>query len=169
MTPKKQLPGRRAYQGINSLVNALLAGFTLISLASGAHAQSAAQGAEVAQQAEPNERPAPDTDTFGRTQFVLDGDPIVPPRDYEKGIAPPEPQDYDPIESGRIYDVQFMGIKDRRMQFEVRGYSISDLQRPDTGQTLTFPLDQKRIQIRDLDIEIDEVTTGSLTYVVRVN
>jgi hypothetical protein len=62
-----------------------------------------------------------------------------------------------------------MGIKDRRMQFEVRGYSISDLQRPDTGQTLTFPLDQKRIQIRDLDIEIDEVTTGSLTYVVRVN
>jgi hypothetical protein len=55
------------------------------------------------------------------------------------------------------------------MQFEVRGYSISDLQRPDTGQTLTFPLDQKRIQIRDLDIEIDEVTTGSLTYVVRVN
>ena len=142
-------------------------GVALMGTISNSDAQQAA-GAEVAS-SESAGRPAPSTDTFGQTQYVLAGEPIVPPRDYSKGIEIPQPQDYDPIESGKIYDVAFVGIQDGKIQFEVRGYSIADLDHPDTGQTIEFPADQKTIVIRDLTIEVDEVMPNSLTYAVQLS
>lgn len=125
----------------------------------------AAAGAEAAvAQAEIQEQPAPETDTFGRSQFILSGNPIIPPRDYGKGLQLPDTNDYSPDESGTIYDIAFLGIENREMQFEIRGYSIADLNSPATGQTLSFPQDQKNIEIRNIVIEIEEVLEGSLTY-----
>lgn len=129
-----------------------------------AHAQEAAQ-AEQAVVAD--QYPAPAPDTFGQTQFVLSGNPVVPPRDYAKSIMLPSPKDYQANESGRIYDVVFMGVEGDAMQFEIRAYEINDLQFPATGQTIKFPVDQKRVEIRDLTIDIDEVTAGSITYTVQ--
>ncbi|MCK4205096.1 hypothetical protein J3U99_09990 [Brucella pituitosa] len=124
-----------------------------------------AAGAEtVVVQAEIQEQPAPETDTFGRSQFILSGNPIIPPRDYGKGLQLPDTNDYSPDESGTIYDIAFLGIENGEMQFEIRGYSIADLNSPATGQTSSFPQDQKTIEIRDIVIEIEEVTDGSLTY-----
>lgn len=124
-----------------------------------------AAGAEtVVVQAEIQEQPAPETDTFGRSQFILSGNPIIPPRDYGKGLQLPDTNEYSPDESGTIYDIAFLGIENGEMQFEVRGYSIADLNSPATGQTSSFPQDQKTIEIRDIVIEIEEVTDGSLTY-----
>lgn len=150
---------------------AIGAGLFSIGLALvGAPLQSRAQeaaGAQVAQTLSSTGHPAPGTDTFGQPQYVLSGDPIVPPRDYSKGIEVPQPQDYDPRTVGIIYDVCFLGIEDGNMQFEIRGFSAEDLDLPESGQTIEFPVDQKTIVIRDLTIEIDEVLPGSLTYVVR--
>lgn len=127
----------------------------------------AADGAVVAQTENVSERPAPATDSFGRTQFILSGDPIVPPRAYSKGTDLPRAQDYDANESGTIYDILFIGIEKDKMQFEIRGYSGHDLQHPASGQTMEFPFAQSSIEIRDLTIKIEEVTPGSLTYKVQ--
>ncbi|NKB83987.1 hypothetical protein HED51_14400 [Ochrobactrum grignonense] len=94
----------------------------------------------------------------------MSGNPIIPPRDYGKGLQLPDTNDYSPDESGTIYDIAFLGIENREMQFEIRGYSIADLNSPATGQTLSFPQDQKNIEIRNIVIEIEEVLEGSLTY-----
>ncbi|WP_415805128.1 hypothetical protein [Bordetella muralis] len=144
--------------------------FSIGALLIGAPSQSRAQeaaGAQVAQTLSSMGRPAPGTDTFGQPQYVLSGEPIVPPRDYSKSIEIPQPQDYDPRAVGIIYDVCFLGIEDGNMQFEIRGFSAEDLDFPESGQTIEFPVDQKTIVIRDLTIEVDEVLPGSLTYVVR--
>lgn len=147
-------------------IGAFCVGLTLMVSATNSLAQAAA-GAEVAQTLSSMGRPAPGTDTFGQPQYVLSGEPIVPPRDYSKSIEVPQPQDYDPRAVGIIYDVCFLGIEDGNMQFEIRGFSAEDLDLPESGQTIEFPADQKTIVIRDLTIEIDEVLPGSLTYVVR--
>jgi len=127
----------------------------------------AAEGAVAAQTENINENPAPAPDSFGRTQFILSGDPIVPPRAYGKGTDLPRAQDYDANESGTIYDILFVGIEADKMQFEIRGYSGHDLQHPASGQTVEFPIAQSMIEIRDLTIKIEEVTAGSLTYQVQ--
>lgn len=129
-----------------------------------AQAQEAA-GAEVAVISE--QYPAPSPDTFGKTQFVLSGNPIVPPRDYSKGTMLPSKDDYQSNESGRIYDVVFAGVQADQMQFEVRGYSIDSLEFPASGQTIEFPADQRQVTIRDLTLNIDEATAGSITYTVQ--
>lgn len=129
-----------------------------------AHAQEA-EGAEAAPVSQ--QYPAPSPETFGTAQFVLSGNPVVPPRDYSKGIMMPSPKDYQSNESGRIYDVVFLGLAADQMQFEIRGYGIADLQYPETGQTIEFPSSLKRVEIRDLVINIDEVTSGSITYRVQ--
>lgn len=136
----------------------------LSGLFTSAHAQEAAQ----AEQAVVSDQyPAPTPETFGQKQFVLSGNPVVPPRDYAKGTVLPSPRDYQANESGRIYDVVFIGIQGDEMQFEIRAYAINDLQFPATSQTITFPAHQKRVEIRDLTIDIDEVTAGSITYTVQ--
>lgn len=104
-------------------------------------------------------KPAPST-----LPPVLSGNPIVPPRDYSKGLQRPKTEDYNPIESGTIYDIAFLGIENGEVQFEVRGYSIEDLDHPATGQTLAFPQEQKSVEIRDIVIEIEDVQEGSVTY-----
>lgn len=125
----------------------------------------AAAGAEAAGvQQEIQEQPAPETDTFGRSQFVMSGNPIVPPRDYSKGLERPKSDHYSANESGTIYDIAFLGIENGDMRFEIRGYSIADLEHPATGQTISFPQEQKTVEIRDIVIEIEEVLEGSLTY-----
>ncbi len=143
-----------------STINAAFA----ISFVAIGNAGPAAGAETVVVQAEIQEQPAPETDTFGRSQFILSGNPIIPPRDYGKGLQLPDTNEYSPDESGTIYDIAFLGIENGEMQFEVRGYSIADLSSPATGQTSSFPQDQKTIEIRDIVIEIEEVTDGSLTY-----
>lgn len=128
------------------------------------HAQQAA-GAEVSTGTEEtSHHPAPATDTFGQMQFVLSGDPIVPPRDYAKGLEIPNPGEYDPNESGTIFDIVYRGVVDGRMRFEIRGYTANDLQTPDTGQILDFPADQHAIEIRNIWIDVEAAEPGSLTY-----
>lgn len=129
-----------------------------------AQAQEAA-GAEVAVISE--QYPAPSPDTFGKMQFVLSGNPVVPPRDYSKGTKLPSKDDYQSYESGRIYDVVFVGLNAGQLQFEIRGYSIDDLDSPASGQTIEFPTDQRQVTIRDLTFNIDEATAGSITYKVQ--
>ena len=143
-----------------STINAAFA----ISFVAIGNAGPAAGAETVVVQAEIQEQPAPETDTFGRSQFILSGNPIIPPRDYGKGLQLPDTNDYSPDESGTIYDIAFLGIENGEMQFEVRGYSIADLSSPATGQTSSFPQDQKTVEIRDIVIVIEEVTDGSLTY-----
>ncbi|WP_235901721.1 hypothetical protein [Ochrobactrum quorumnocens] len=145
-----------------STINAV---FAISHVAIGSAGPAAGAEAAIAQQ-EMQEQPAPGTDTFGRSQFILSGNPIVPPRDYAKGLGVPDTDDYSPDESGTIYDIAFLGIENGEMQFEVRGYSIADLNSPATGQTSHFPQDQKTVEIRDIVIEIEEVTEGSLTYTI---
>ena len=149
-----------------AFIGAFFIGLTLMVPASNSLAQAAA-GAEAAQTISSMGRSAPETDTFGQTQYALSGEPIVPPRDYSKGIELPQPQDHDPRAVGIIYDICFLGIKNGNMQFEIRGFLVEDLDLPASGQTIEFPADQKTIVIRDLTIDIDEVLPGSLTYVVR--
>ncbi|MGC0054373.1 hypothetical protein ACNSPG_15160 [Brucella pituitosa] len=143
-----------------STINAAFA----ISFVAIGNAGPAAGAETVVVQAEIQEQPAPETDTFGRSQFILSGNPIIPPRDYGKGLQLPDTNEYSPDESGTIYDIAFLGIENGEMQFEVRGYSIADLSSPATEQTSSFPQDQKTVEIRDIVIEIEEVTDGSLTY-----
>lgn len=135
----------------------------LISTSNLAHAQEAA-GGEVAVISE--QYPAPSSETFGQTQFVLSGNPLVPPRDYAKGTMLPSKNDYASNESGRIYDILYVGLESGKMQFEVRGYSIDSLEFPATGQPVEFPAHQRTVEIRDLKFDIDEATAGSITYSV---
>lgn len=128
------------------------------------HAQQAADAKVSAMTEETLHHPAPATDTFGQTQFVLSGDPIVPPRDYAKGSEIPNPDEYDPIESGTIFDIVYLGVIDGRMRFEIRGYTATDLLNPDTGQTVDFPVEQQSIEIRNIRIEVEAAESGSLTY-----
>ncbi|MGN6448472.1 MAG: hypothetical protein ACTHLK_07710 [Brucella intermedia] len=136
----------------------------ILNLPAELHAQQAA-GAEVSVGTEEtSHHPAPATDTFGQTQFVLSGDPIVPPRDYAKGSEIPNPGEYDLNESGTIFDIVYRGVVDGRMRFEIRGYTANDLQTPDTEQMLDFPADQHAIEIRNIRIDVDAAELGSLTY-----
>lgn len=136
----------------------------ILSFPADLHAQQAA-GAEVSVGTEEtSHHPAPVTDTFGQTQFVLSGDPIIPPRDYAEGSEIPNPDEYGPNESGRIFDIVYWGIVDGRIRFEIRGYRANDLQTPDTGQMLDFPADQDAIEIRNIRIDVDSAEPGSLIY-----
>ncbi|OYR27140.1 hypothetical protein CES86_3494 [Brucella lupini] len=76
----------------------------------------------------------------------------------------PNPDEYDPIESGTIFDIVYLGVADGRMRFEIRGYTATDLQNPDTGQTVDFPVEQQSIEIRNIRIDVEAAESGSLTY-----
>lgn len=111
---------------------------------------------------------APGTETFGRRQTAKVGQPLVPPRDYAKGIEVPKAADYPAATSGDAYDVTFEGLTDGELKFEVRGYDVDDLIHPASGQTEGFPVGAKAIHIRDLAIGIEAVTPEAITYRVRV-
>jgi hypothetical protein len=120
--------------------------------------------AMVADQAPETPPAISETQTFGRSQFALAGDPIVPPRDYDRGTMLPRVEDYSSQESGSIYDIVYVGIQRDQIEFEIRGYSIDDLLQPVSGQQFTFPIDSKNIQLRNIVIAIEDVQPGSLTY-----
>jgi hypothetical protein len=111
---------------------------------------------------------APGTETFGRRQTAKTGQPLVPPRDYAKGIEVPKAADYPAASAGDVYDVTFEGLEAGEMTFEVRGYGVDDLIHPAMGQRERFPVDLKTIQIRDLAIQVEAVSTDAITYRVRV-
>ena len=111
---------------------------------------------------------APGTETFGRRQTAKAGQPLVPPRDYAKGIEVPKAADYPAASAGDAYDVTFEGLDAGEMTFEVRGYGVDDLIHPAMGQRERFPADLKAIQIRDLAIQVEAVSTNAITYRVRV-
>lgn len=111
---------------------------------------------------------AADPASFGRVQTVKVGEPLVPPRDYSKGPQIPAPADYDAIEVGRIYDVSYEGIMNGELRFEIRGYSIDDLVHPGSGQTETFPLASKVVNVRDIAITIRSAKPDSLTFSVAI-
>jgi hypothetical protein len=110
---------------------------------------------------------APGVATFGSAQQVVAGQPIVPPRDYAKGIQLPRAQDYDADESGRIYDIAYLGVKNGQLAFEIRGYSVDDFAHPSSGQPLYFALAQKDIQIREIAIAVEKASESALYYRVR--
>lgn len=140
--------------------------FCILSVPADLHAQQAADAEVSAEIKQTSHHPAPPTDTFGQTQFVLSGDPIIPPRDYVKSLEIPNPDQYDPIESGTIFDIVYMGVVDGSMRFEIRGYIATDLQNPDTAQTLEFPTKQRSVEIRNIRIDVEAAEEGSLTYQV---
>lgn len=109
---------------------------------------------------------APDPATFGTEQRMDAGQPIVPPRDYAKGTGVPVSDDYDADETGTIYDIAYQGIERGQMVLEQRGYSISDLAHPGSGQMWRFPLNEKTIQILDITIEVIEARADGLRYKV---
>lgn len=107
---------------------------------------------------------APGPELFGTEQRIVAGAPIVPPRDYAKGIGLPAANNYDADETGTIYDIAYQGIEKGQMVFELRGYSISDLAHAGSGQTMRFPLTQTKFQILDIAVEVVEVRTDELRY-----
>jgi len=111
---------------------------------------------------------APAPATFGQVQTVELGQPMVPPRDYAKGIEAPDPAAYDPIEVGRIYDIAYQGIKDGQLQFEIRGYSINDLVHPGSGQIETAGLGEDKVNILDLAITVTKASPDRITYSVAI-
>lgn len=111
---------------------------------------------------------APGTDTFGTVQTVKTGQPLVPPRDYEKGAQVPDPAAYPSNEVGQIYDIAYQGIKGGKIQFEIRGYSIDDLVHPGSGQTQPAYLNEKKVNIRDLAITIRKASPDQITYSVMI-
>ncbi len=111
---------------------------------------------------------APDPRTFGTTQTVRRGEPLVPPRDYHKGTQVPRSADYDPDTVGTIYDVAYQGLADGEIRFEVRGYSGDDMVHPGSGQTESTPIGTKTTNIRDLSIVIVKATPEALTYRVAI-
>lgn len=128
-----------------------------------ADAEASADAAPVAT------NPAPGIESFGKTQFILSGDPVIPPSDYSNNGGHPREEAHGPIETGRVYDILFGGIEGGRMQFDVRGYAAEDPERPASSQRFSFPVDQTVIELRDITIEIDAVEAGSLTFRVRKN
>jgi len=129
--------------------------------------QAAADAEASVEDAQVATNPAPGIESFGKTQFILSSDPVIPPSDYSKDGGYPREEAHGPIESGRVYDILFGGIEGGRMQFDVRGYAAADLERPASSQRFSFPVDQTVIELRDITIEIDAVEAGSLTYRVR--
>jgi hypothetical protein len=111
---------------------------------------------------------APAPSTFGQTQTVALGEPMVPPRDYAKGSQLPDPKEYASNEVGTIYDVAYQGIKDGQIRFEVRGYSIDDLVHPGSGQIEPADPREKKIYIRDLAITIKAALPDRITYSVAI-
>lgn len=111
---------------------------------------------------------APGVETFGQTQTVKVGAPIVPPRDYAKGPEAPKLSDYDPNTVGVIYDVAFQGVSDGEMTFEVRGYSPDDMVHPGSGQNQSFPTSLKSVNVRDIAITVLKVTPEAITYRVAI-
>lgn len=109
---------------------------------------------------------APAPASFGTEQRMGVGQPIVPPRDYAKGTGVPISEDYDADETGTIYDIAYQGVEKGEMVFEQRGYSISDLAHPGSGQMWRFPMDQKSIQILDIAIDVIEARADGLRYKV---
>ncbi|MFD2137690.1 hypothetical protein ACFSLT_25280 [Novosphingobium resinovorum] len=107
---------------------------------------------------------APAPETFGTPQRTMAGDAVVPPRDYAKGTALPDLKNYDTDESGTIYDIAYIGTEDGELTFEQRGYSIGDLARASSAQTMRFPLAQKTIQIADIAIEVIDATPQHLRF-----
>ena len=107
---------------------------------------------------------APAPDTFGTPQTIAAGHAVVPPRDYGKGVQIPDSSDYDTDESGTIYDIAYHGIEDGELVFEQRGFSIDDLAHASSGQTMRFPLSQKTIRIRDIQIDILKATARTLRF-----
>lgn len=112
---------------------------------------------------------APAPDTFGTPQRTRAGDAVVPPRDYAKGIALPDPKNYDTDESGTIYDIAYIGIEDGEMTFEQRGYSINDLAHASSAQTMRFPASQKSLRIADVTIDVIEADARSLSFSARLS
>ncbi|WP_260600116.1 hypothetical protein [Sphingomonas endolithica] len=111
---------------------------------------------------------APAPATFGQTQTVAIGQPMVPPRDYSKGPQVPNPADYSSDEVGRIYDVAYQGIKDGQLQFEIRGYSIDDLVHPGSGQMQAADPRERPVLIKDLVITIKAATAERITYSIAI-
>ncbi|WP_448662008.1 hypothetical protein ACG3SL_15140 [Sphingomonas sp. CJ20] len=111
---------------------------------------------------------APDPATFGQVQTVKLGQPMIPPRDYAKGTAVPDPAAYDPIEVGRIYDIAYQGIRSGEMRFEIRGYSIDDLLHPGSGQIDTARLGARTFTIRDVAITVIKVSPDAITYTAAI-
>lgn len=110
---------------------------------------------------------APPVSSFGQVHTVRRGQPLVPPRDYEKGLEVPRPGDaYPSIEVGRIYDVAYDGIEKGRIRFEIRGYSIDDLVHPGSGSIIPAYLAEKCVNILDLAITIREALPDQITYSV---
>jgi hypothetical protein len=108
--------------------------------------------------------PAPSPATFGTDQHVAKGMPIVPPRDYAKGIEPPAAPDYDVDETGRIYDIAYQGIEKGDVLFEIRGFSIGDLVHPGSGHLIRIPVGSKGDQINDLFVTIIDAQPDGLGY-----
>jgi len=145
------------------------AAFTEALLAAGDASPRAVQDRLAANPATPVIRSsAPGPDTFGRIQTVGVGQPLVPPRDYEKGPQIPDPAAYPSNETGRIYDVAYQGIKDGQLRFEIRGYSIDDLVHPGSGQIETASPEEKIVNILDLAITVRKATPDSITYSVAI-
>ncbi len=111
---------------------------------------------------------APDPLTFGTTQTVRRGEPLVPPRDYHKGTQVPRSANYDADTVGTIYDVAYQGVADGEIRFEVRGYSGDDMVHPGSGQTESVPLGVEAITIRDLSVKIVKATSEAITYRVAI-
>lgn len=111
---------------------------------------------------------APSPATFGQVQTVKLGEPMVPPRDYAKGVQVPDPKLYPSNEVGTIYDIAYQGIKDGQIQFEVRGYAIDDLVHPGSGKTETADPREKTVYIRNLGITIKAALPDRITYTVSV-
>lgn len=111
---------------------------------------------------------APDPRTFGTTQTVRRGEPLVPPRDYHKGTHVPRSADYDADTVGTIYDVAYQSVADGEIRFEVRGYSGDDMVHPGSGQTESTPVGTKTTNIRDLSIMIVRATSDAITYRVAI-
>lgn len=107
---------------------------------------------------------APGVETIGTPQITAAGHAVVPPRDYAKGLQIPEGSQYDTIESGTIYDIAYLGIENGELTFEQRGYSIDDLVHASSAQVLRFPLTQKSIRIRDIEIAVLDATPQRLRF-----
>jgi hypothetical protein len=107
---------------------------------------------------------APGIETLGTPQVTAAGHAVVPPRDYAKGVQIPDASRYDTIESGTIYDIAYMGIEKGELAFEQRGYSIDDLVHASSAQIIRFPLSQRSIRIRDIEIAVLEATPQRLRF-----
>lgn len=112
--------------------------------------------------------PAPGVATFGSVQTVPTGMPIVPPRAWATGPGIPLAADHDSNVSGIIYDIAYQGLRDGEIQFEVRGYSIDDMIHPASGQTESFPLSSRKVNVRDIAITIQSATAEAITYRVAI-